>query len=169
MNKGKWLIILIASLVLINIVLLAVIWLEKDTGTPPERGKDAREYLLESLSLSKKQIDSFDSLRKKHFEKIQYYQQQMRVAKDNLFGQLTQPEMNSADTLAQIIGAIQTKIDLETFSHFSQLRSLLNVEQKEKFDKVIQQVLRNMGPRGGPPPGDRRRPRPGLSSPSPEL
>ena len=77
--------------------------------------------------------------------------------------------MNSADTSAQIIGAIQTKIDLETFSHFSQLRSLLNVEQKEKFDKVIQQVLRNMGPRGGPPPGGRRRPGPGLSSPPPEL
>ena len=81
----------------------------------------------------------------------------MRGLKDEFFSQLSAPRNANTDTLAQRIGIVQAQIDLETFDHFSQLRSLLNEGQAKKFDNVIQDVLRTMGPRQGPPPGGQRR------------
>ena len=150
--KAKWLIVLITLLALINIVLLATIWLKKDAGEFSERRGDARDYLIKSLSLNEAQIKSFDSLRKEHFERMNQYQEQMHGLKDDLFNELNHSPNAHTDTLAQRIGIVQTKIDLETFEHFSQLRFLLNEEQTKKFDTIIRDVLRTMVPRGGPPP-----------------
>lgn len=147
----KWLTGLVAFLVLINIALLTFIWLKKGSGQPPLRG-DARDYLIKELSLNESQVKSFDNLRKGHFEKVHQYREQMRELKDSFFNQLQGPRNAQTDTLAQRIGGLQTKLDLETFDHFSQLRALLNGEQIKKFDQVIQEVLRTMGPGEGPPP-----------------
>ena len=59
---------LIALLVLANIALVATIWFKKDdVAKPPQR--DARDYLVKTLSLNEAQVKSFDSLRKGHFER----------------------------------------------------------------------------------------------------
>lgn len=157
MNKTtKWLVGLVAVLVVANIALVATIWLKKQDATaqPAARG-DARDYLISSLSLNNAQVKSFDSLRKEHFERMRGYQNGMHRLKDALFEQLKWPRNAQADSLAKKIGDLQATIDLETFEHFSQLRNLLNSQQSQKFDSTIQEVLRTMAP-GGPRP-----PRPG--------
>ena len=159
-TKTKWLAVLITVLVLTNLGLMIFIWSEKEENRLPPPIRDAREYLGKTLALDDKQLQSFDSLRKIHFEKVTNYRKEMRGLKDEFFSRLSAPRNAKTDTLAQRIGIVQTKIDLETFDHFFQLRSLLNKEQGEKFDNVIQDVLRTMGPRQGPPPGGQRR-RPG--------
>ena len=110
--------------------------------------------------MNDKQIKTFDSLRNGHFQKINHYREEMRGLKDSFFSQLRSPMSPRTDTLARRIGSLQTKMDLETFDHFSQLRSLLNEEQSKKFDNIIQDLLRTMDRRvGSPPPeGGRRRP-----------
>lgn len=152
----KWLIGAVVALVVINIALVAFVWLRKD-GNAQQRGGDAREYLIKTLSLNEQQQKTFDSLRDGHFEKMKGYNEQMHHLKDALFEQLKSAGNPSADSIAQKIGQMQTKIDLETFNHFSQLRAILTKEQAEKFDNTIQDVLRTMGPpgRNGPPPGNR--------------
>jgi hypothetical protein len=78
----------------------------------------------------------------------------MRSLKDQLFNQLKGPHISAVDSLANAIGTLQAKLDLETFDHFSQLRAILTKEQAIKFDDVIQDVLRTMAPKQGPPPRD---------------
>lgn len=157
-KQSKWLIGLVVLLVVANLALVATIWLKKDKEARP-RG-DAKDYLVEQLSLSKDQITSFDNLRSDHFRRMKDYQEGMRHLKDSFFQQLNQPNAKP-DSLARQMGEQQMKIDVETFDHFSKLRSLLNEEQKKKFDNIIQDVLRTMAPRGGlPPPG-----RPGEEGP----
>lgn len=156
MNKQtKWLVGLVSALIVINIALVAMLWLKKDNSTVLPRG-DAKDYLVQKLSLTKAQQNSFESLRKDHFERMRTYQDQMRQLKDHFFSQLSEPNAKP-DSLSQRIGDMQSKIDLETFDHFSKLRSLLNEEQKKEFDNIIQDVLRTMAPRGGPPPDDHDR------------
>jgi periplasmic protein CpxP/Spy len=159
-TKTKWLAAFIAVLVLTNLGLMIFIWSEKEESRIPPPIRDAREYLVKTLALDDTQLETFDSLRKIHFEKVSSYRKEMRGLKDEFFSRLSAPRSADTDTLAQRIGIVQTKIDLETFDHFSQLRSLLNKEQTKKFDNVIQDVLRTMGPRQGPPQGGQHR-RPG--------
>jgi hypothetical protein len=151
MNKQSgWVLALVVVLITVNIALIATLWLKKDHN-PVYPPRDAKNYLVESLSLTTDQVNSFDSLRKEHFERMKGYQDEMRHLKDNLFSRLNQPNANP-DSLSQKIGELQGRIDLETFDHFSKLRSILNEGQKNKFDNIIQDVIRTMGPRGGPPP-----------------
>jgi hypothetical protein len=125
MNKQtKWLIGLVTALIIINVVLVAILWLKKDSNTQLPRG-DAKDYLTKTLSLNKEQQISFDRLRKDHFERMRDLQEEMRHLKDSFFNQLSQPN-SKPDSIAKQIGEQQTKIDLETFDHFSKLRSILN-------------------------------------------
>lgn len=166
---------LVAVLVVVNIALMATIWVKKDAAVaPPQRG-DAKEYLVKTLSLNKAQVEDFDSLRNEHFKKIAEYKQAMRFVKDRLFSLLNEKDTNRINTqittyLKEKIGDIQANIDVETFQHFYRLRSLLNEQQKQKFDSTIQDVLRTLDPRaagpddlmpGGDRPGERMGPPPG--------
>jgi hypothetical protein len=151
MNKQfKWLVALVVLLVVANLALVATIWLKKDRDIKP-KGGDAKDYLVEQLSMTGSQVSSFDSLRKGHFERMRKFQDEMKYLKESLFNQLKEPPSRQ-DSVAQKIGELQAKIDLETFDHFSALRSILTVGQKKTFDNVIQTVLRNMARGGGPPP-----------------
>ncbi len=159
MNKTtKWLVGLVAALVVINVALVATIWLKKDEVKRPPQGSDARDYLVQSLHMTDVQIKAFDILRREHFDRIKNYKDALRFTKDKLFALLSNTDRNEIkDTLAKqltdVIGKLQEKIDKETFEHFSQLRSILTPQQKQKFDTTIQRVLRTMGPRN-PQPGD---------------
>jgi hypothetical protein len=164
MNKqSKWLIGLVALLVVVNLALVASIWLKKEKDVRPKVG-DAKDYLVEQLSMTPSQVRSFDSLRKGHFERMRKYQDEMKYLKETLFNQLKETSPQH-DLVARKIGELQTRIDLETFDHFSRLRSSLSEEQKKKFDNIIQIVLRSMAPGGGPLPGFR----PGEEGPPPGV
>lgn len=159
-----------AVLVVVNTALVATIWLKKEKAVEPPRRGDARDYLVKELRLDKAQQAAFDSLRKAHFEKIAHYQKETHFAKDRLFTALSNDQTDSVikkirNSVTERIGEVQAAIDRETFDHFSHLRRLLNEQQKQKFDSVIQNVLRTLDPQGpgrggpmphgGPPPDER--------------
>ncbi|MER3471469.1 MAG: hypothetical protein C4330_09065 [Chitinophagaceae bacterium] len=169
-TKNNWLVIALIALVLINIATLAFVWLGKPKdGVPPkgQGGGNAKNYLIEQLKLTTQQQQQFDSLRTVHFNEMNDYREQMRQQKDALFEKLKLPTDSSYNSTAQQIGMLQSEIDLSTFHHFQSLRSILNDEQKKKFDNIIQDVLHNLGrlqgrpgmqegrpegpPNGGPP------------------
>jgi hypothetical protein len=61
--------------------------------------------------------------------------------------------------LADSVAAGQRAIELITFRHFQQLRSICTAAQQKKFDEVIGEALERLGGQGegrrpGPPPGD---------------
>lgn len=69
MNKQtKWLIGLIAVLVIVNISLMATIWMEKKERTPATT--DDGNFFIKELKLGKGQQVAFDSLRKEYFERM---------------------------------------------------------------------------------------------------
>lgn len=153
MNTGsKWLTGLVIVLVILNVALLATIWLKTAHPDNPAPRGDARNYLIKSLALDEAQVKTFDSLRTGHFNRIRMYKDEMRQLKDQLFDQLSQPRSASVDTLAQQIGVCQSKIDVETFNHFLALRMQLHPQQISLFNSVIQDVLHASPPENAPPP-----------------
>ena len=160
-TQTKWLIGLVAALVIINLGLVAFLWLKKDEKPLPPQGKDARNFLVRELSMNEQQVKLFDSSRRQHFEKMRQYNEEMRLLKDRLFGLLKEEDSAKKNEMVSFlkdrISKIQAAIDLETFDHFSRLRSILNDDQKKQFDVIIQDVLHTMAPRGGPPSNDHDR------------
>ena len=150
-KRFNWLVAAVIVLALVNLGTLAFIWINKPAHE--ERPlPDASEMLVRDLKLNAVQTAQFDSLRNLHFAGMQQYHEEMRRLKDALFDRLKRPADSSVHEITGRIGEVQTKIDEATFSHFHALRALCDTAQKEKFDQIIQQVLRNMAP-GRPAPG----------------
>jgi hypothetical protein len=154
-KRFNWLVAAVIVLALVNLGTLAFIWINKP-GHEERPLPEARDMLVRDLQLNEVQRAQFDSLRNVHFAGMQQYHEEMRRLKDALFDRLKTPADSSVHQIAVGIGEVQSKIDEATFSHFHALRALCDTAQKEKFDRIIQQVLRNMAP-GHPGPGREKR------------
>ncbi|GAB4093440.1 hypothetical protein [Flaviaesturariibacter terrae] len=163
-RKPNWVAIAITVLLLLNIGLMATIWLQKeksrdaDTTEGPQRGGPGA-LLVRELGFDSLQRLRFDSLRNDHHSRVEGYRNQMRDLKERFFAGIRRNEPAS-DSIAAAIGSLQGQIDRSTYDHFRLVRALCNDSQKEKFDRIINRVLGQMGApprqhRPGPPGDDR--------------
>lgn len=154
-RKPNWVLIAVVVLALVNLAVLTAIWTGRKR--PPEPHSDARDFLIRELQLDAAQVRSFDSLRRLHFAVVDPLRENMQHQKEELFDQLQAPTDTVASGIAAAIGEAQTKIDWNTYQHFRALRALCRPGQQQRFDAVIQDVLRSMAPPGpgGPPPPKR--------------
>jgi periplasmic protein CpxP/Spy len=186
MSKRKLWIAIVVVLLVVNTILLALLWI----GKKPRRmiGGTAKDYLTKELSLNDAQVKQYDELRDEHVETIRKLNDDMKDLKDNMFDNLSNNNVdsNKVKSLLQEVGENEKARDSITFYHFRKLRTILTAEQQQKFDKIIKNVLRMMGPppqgpamrdrqgagppMGEPPPGDEPRPEngppPGDTEPS---
>lgn len=148
--------LIVGLLILLNIALIMRISFQRNLEPPRGRNQDAKGILVKELSLNSSQVKSFDSLRAIHFREIGVLQQEMRLLKDSFFNNL-HDQSASPDSIAVAIGQVQSKIEIATYRHFAAVRNLCSPEQQQKFDNIIHDILRNMGPerRGGPRPAIR--------------
>jgi periplasmic protein CpxP/Spy len=175
MSKSKLWIAIVVVLLVVNTILLVFLWM----GKRPRKmmGGSAKDYLTKELSLNEAQVKQYDQLRDEHIGAIRQLNDDMKDLKDNMFDNLSTNNIdsNKVKGLLQQIGENEKGRDSITFYHFRKLRTILTAEQQQKFDKIIKNVLRMMGPPpqappirdrpgGGPPMGE---PRPG-DEPRPE-
>lgn len=169
MKNLKLLTTIVILMVLINIALLLMLWMNRPPKAGPSPGGSARDYLVKELSLTAGQTKRYDSLRKRHQEAIIDLQQEIRKRKEDLFATLGEPSADSAaiDAAAAKTAAAMALQDKLTYYHFRQVRAMLLPGQQQKFDQVIQKALRMMqsppppaGERHAGPPGDEELPPP---------
>lgn len=145
-------------LLLANVASIAIFWLGKDRqhGAPERPDK----FLIRELGFDARQQDQFMQLVAAHRQRAEQLREQVKDAKDDFFSLLEQP--NVADSTktgaATKASELTRQLDLVTFEHFQQVRTLCKASQQKKFDAIIHDVLRNMGgpgpgPGGPPPPG----------------
>lgn len=151
MKNSKTLMIVVIVLIAINCLLIGTLWYNNyRPKTPPPTGS-AFEYLSKELKLTPAQVKQYEILRDRHFNFTSKVNREMRMARDSFFDGLGNPSVNSA-TVNQVEQRILTRqqmLDTATFYHFRKLRAILTPRQQEKFDGVIQNVLRMMaGPHG---------------------
>ena len=170
-SKNKILVWAVVVLIIVNVAVLTTIWLLHNRQRP-ERGTPA-DYLVKELSLNNDQQNKLHELAKEHHRQSQEIRGQIKDARHELFKLLQQPNVSdsikkaAADNVAKDL----EQLDLLTFNHFQQVRSICNPDQQKKFDEIIEDVLEMIasgppaGPRGNgdhmPPPGDHMPPPPG--------
>ena len=153
-QKPKILTIVIIGLLVINLGTLGFLWFHKAPifhhEFPPfgeMRGPgEMKGFLEDQLNLNDKQREEFNSLREEHHKEIMVIQDSIRTLKDRMFEQLSAnpPDSLKTNSIAGAIGENQKRIELLAFGHFQKVRSICDDNQKQKFDKITKDIVRNL-------------------------
>ena len=165
-SKPKWMLAVLLLLLASNIATLVYMWLPPR----PPKGKAGRrgfELLVKELKMTDSQQTTYAKLREEHQAFVRPLRQKLKNRKDAFFDLLKTDTASVfvIESAAAKSAAIQQQLDMASFDHFKKLRAVCTPEQQKDFDKLIQDVIRQMAPPqgggrpGGPPPnGLERRP-----------
>ena len=153
--KSRLLTGLILLLLIANMLTLGLYWWKRTLPAPPPmRNERVADFLVHELQLDSTQRIAYQQLVNTHRKDVQEIREKTRTSKEAFFELLKKENVSEAEikNAAANASAAQQEIDLLTFHHFQKVRALCNESQKEKFDDIIQDVLRMNAPQQGPPP-----------------
>lgn len=138
------------GLVIMNIALLAVIWLGRPAGRPPHgqpfgmghEGPRLQDYLESKLNFDEKQKQAYETLIHEHRRQIDSLHLAIQEAKKDLYSQgLSQNDSIISQKQNQIANLI-AKQEQINFDHFRKVRDkVCNPQQQQELDNMIGEVL----------------------------
>jgi mevalonate kinase len=172
MNPGlkiKSLYVIVGILLLINVATLGFIWytsfeLRVEPPLNPPRPDSSNSFLADELGFTGEQSQKFEALKKEHHQGVEKIMQQTKDLKDQLFDCIKTGDDTKAKEIATKLSDNNKSIELLTYEHFKEVRKICNDKQKEKFDKILVELVRGLEaqspppmrpPRGNRPPGER--------------
>ncbi len=164
MDKTRILIIAVIALFLLNFSTLGYLLCSKPGMSPfhdgPPKRPDARDFIIKELGMNEQQVKDYEKLIQEHSSQMKEIDESMKKSKDEFWNELPKGGADSSkiNMLADNIAKNEKQRDISTFRHFEKVRALLDESQKKKFDEIIKDVLRMMGPKPPPPP-DGKEPR----------
>lgn len=149
--RQKWLLLLIAILLVTNLITLSIYWSKRPVDAPHtseggDRQRRMGQFMVDELKLDKDQETAYWKLRDTLISRQRPLMDSIRNTKKRFFDLLKEPSTDYAvlQTRADEIGALQKQLDLTTFQHFQQVRALCKPEQVLKFDTVIKEIVNRM-------------------------
>jgi periplasmic protein CpxP/Spy len=145
MNKNRFYQIIIATLLILNIVLLFLHF------NRPERPVRPRNIIIERLHFDKNQIEQYEALIDKHHELIITNEVEINKVKDELYQQLIQPyDSLKVDSLSKNIADLQKKAEMINFKHFQDIKQICKAEQLPYFEKLVGELTKIFGKKNPP-------------------
>jgi periplasmic protein CpxP/Spy len=171
-RADRWLKLSLATLVVLNLALLATVWWPQLKRPPAKerRGMGGRErevaqqFLEDTLSLSPQQRERAAELRSAHFQKADALRKEINARRREMMEEVlaVAPDREKVGRLAAQLGEKQASLEQLTFAHFLELFNLCQPDQKEKFRSLMGELMDRVGPRQAqdapqPPERERRR------------
>lgn len=158
MNKKLFVIIFVVS-VAINlgaVVTLAYYWLtergpqEWDRMPPPLMAREPNwegSPLKHMLNLTDEQIVKMNAKQEEMRSKMHSLADELFMKRKELMALLTETELDNAkaDTLIKEIAALQVRLELQIFKHFSELKKILTPEQYERLFTLFDRQFMPLG------------------------
>lgn len=155
-NNNKWWAIIVVLLIVLNTATLTFFWFERKNNSaqlPPQNNRGgARAYLTKELALDSLQQLEYAKLLEQHQQQTREIKTQIRDAKDAFFSLLAN-SATSAETINQAAKhavEVEQQLDILTFNHFKDIRAICNTTQQKKFDIIIKNAVKMMGPQQRP-------------------
>lgn len=147
MNRNRFLIIVIAVLVGLN---LFTLFRPMMKGNHRRNGhKTPAEIIVEGLKFNPDQQKAFDLLKKEHQQMVRPLQDSLRFYRDELYSDKIFGDSIQSGKAIEKINEVQHKIESETLLHFQKVFSICTPEQQKNFLPIIREAVKIMG---GPPP-----------------
>jgi protein CpxP len=148
-SKNKSLISIIIFLLIMNLAMLVFFLVLNNQGQRNSHGHDQNGIsglLQKEVGFTKEQLDTYQSLRKDHFDKVHALFDELRKTKTDFYNLIytSQVSDSSVNGAADLIAEKQKKLDLNMFNYFKMVRNICTTDQLQKFDTTIKKVLIRM-------------------------
>lgn len=152
--RQRWLLVLVAILLLTNIATLSIYWFKKPNHEggpghePGNREKRMGQFMVDQMKFDATQEAAYWKLRDSMIATQRPVVDSMRDAKKNFFDLLNQSDATDSAliTRSNEIAGLQKRLDLATFRHFQNVRAICRPDQLQKFDTVIKEIVNRMTP-----------------------
>ena len=106
------------------------------------------EIIITKLKLNNEQVKKLEDLKKEHRNLVDSIQFSSKKLHDDYFGQLKNSPIDTAKANALLvqISLNQKELDKVTFSHFEKIRAICDNEQKELFNRFIDEIAGSFKP-----------------------
>jgi periplasmic protein CpxP/Spy len=147
-SRKKWPLVLVAILLITNIATLAFFWstrAKKKEGNQQSRGRMG-QFMVDQMKFDKEQETIYWQMRDTMLNQQRPIMDSMRASKTRFFALLNQGDINDSALAAKTeeIGKLQKQLDMVTFRHFQQIRTICRPDQLQKFDTVIKEIVHRM-------------------------
>jgi periplasmic protein CpxP/Spy len=141
MENNRFLKFIIASLLIINLMMLGHIWFP-----PQPKREDIVRILTDELNFTPEQRAKFDLLHDSHRENMHFLKRKNEDIHDQFFKHINDAVLDSAYVKSTIDSMSIALKNMETanFFHFRNVRDLCTPEQKERYAFLIQEAFRKM-------------------------
>lgn len=152
--RQRWLLVLVAILLLTNIATLSIYWLKKPAREggpgrdPGNRDKKMGQFMVDQMKFDATQEATYWQLRDSMIAIQKPVMDSIRSSKKRFFDLLNQPGATDSVLILHTneIADLQKKLDLVTFRHFQKVRAICRPDQLQKFDTVIKEIVNRMTP-----------------------
>lgn len=144
MNKIKVLTFSVIALVILNLGIMVFFMVIK----PREFKNGSRLLIIEKLHFDDPQKKQFRVLIEQHVKKIKRYESTILSTKEVLYLQLSQSkiDLKAKDSLINVLGNMQKKVETARFEHFKAIESICNApQQKEAFKNLTLDLAQKIG------------------------
>jgi periplasmic protein CpxP/Spy len=153
-KKNKSLISIIIFLLITNLAMLIFFLVMNGQGQRNGHGHDQNGIsglLQKEVGFTKEQLDTYQSLRKGHLDKVHTLFDDLRKAKTDFYDLIytSQVSDSAVNRAAGVIAEKQKTLDLQMFNHFILVRNICTPGQLPKFDTTIKKVITRMTVRPG--------------------
>ena len=140
-KKYKWLFFLLTVLLVSNIVLAVFLFISKSSSGQSQNRSEADDIYKE-VGLNPKQIDTFKARKEIFFKEMRPMWNDIRELKDSMYKKLEADSNNlSIKMLSLEIAQKTNMVDLKTYQHIVELRTLCTPEQQVRFDTLIPKLV----------------------------
>jgi Spy/CpxP family protein refolding chaperone len=142
MSKVKILTISVIALVILNLGMMVFFMVIKPKEYKSHRG-GIRKMIVEKLDLDAQQTQQFEKIVERHKMKIDSIDQQIKLTKENLYAQLSEPQVNQKvkDSLINVLSNYQKTIENAHFKHFQNVKNICNTpEQQENYKELVKEL-----------------------------
>ncbi|MBC7554106.1 MAG: hypothetical protein H7257_09010 [Taibaiella sp.] len=165
---------LVGILAAFNIALIATIWLGPSLKPPPGHRREGR--FEHELKFTADQRERLNEMKHGQHQKIDSLKRLAGQIREFYFIQLkeTKPEATLLDSLSGQLGYFHQLIEKQTFSYFSEMRTMLTTSQLPVFDDMVGDIVKSLpeqprqhGEPPHPPHGGQGRPENEFDPPAP--
>lgn len=145
-SRQTWLLVLVGILLATNIITLAVLWSRKGPKKNNEPPRRMGQFMVDQLKFDSAQEAVYWKMRDEMVAEQKPVWDSIRAAKKRFYDLLNQP--SPSDSMLEIrseeVNVIQKKLDMITFRHFQQVRTICKPDQLQKLDTVIKEIVNRM-------------------------
>jgi periplasmic protein CpxP/Spy len=145
MSKLKLLTIAVIGLLAINIGVVSFLLLRKPplppAGRPSVRKENGpKKLIIERLHFDKDQVAAYEILIARHQVSVKGLKDSIIDTKNSLYQCLKKETFDDKDSLINVLGVLQKRIESVHFEHFTQIKKLCKPEQIEDFNKLTKDL-----------------------------